>query len=134
MDQSAQSVQSMMLITLGVIPLLSALNVGVSQKVMSEISQKVKFVIRVTTMRNQRKVRMSPKVKACKFDKNPSFVDISFLKHDKTWDFDTSVFVEYYKTRDLEEVIIGFKVGKNGRKTPGSLTSVLENSVTLQNV
>eukprot|EP00971_Amphidinium_carterae_P026316 519122-Amphidinium_carterae.1 len=42
MDQSIQSMQSMLLITLGVIPLLSALNVAASQKVMSEISQKIK--------------------------------------------------------------------------------------------
>eukprot|EP00971_Amphidinium_carterae_P075055 1483497-Amphidinium_carterae.1 len=61
MDQSVQSVQSMLLITLGVISLLTAFNVGVSQKLMSEVSQKIKsvlkFVIRATTMRYQRKVR-----------------------------------------------------------------------------
>eukprot|EP00971_Amphidinium_carterae_P137809 2731321-Amphidinium_carterae.1 len=60
MDQT-QSVQSMLLITLGVIPILTALSVGVSQKVMSEISQRIKSVIRmvisVTTQRNQRKLR-----------------------------------------------------------------------------
>eukprot|EP00971_Amphidinium_carterae_P054034 1063855-Amphidinium_carterae.2 len=60
MDQT-QSVQSMLLITQGVIPILTALSVGVSQKLMSEISQRIKNVIRmvisVTTMRNQRKVR-----------------------------------------------------------------------------
>eukprot|EP00971_Amphidinium_carterae_P146793 2909185-Amphidinium_carterae.1 len=51
MDQSAQSV---LLITLGVIPLRAAFSVALSQKVMSEISQKIKsvirFVIKVTTM------------------------------------------------------------------------------------
>eukprot|EP00971_Amphidinium_carterae_P325084 6455178-Amphidinium_carterae.2 len=57
MDQS----QSLLFITLGVIPLLSALSVGVSQKVMSNISQRIKsvirFVIKVTIKRNQRKLR-----------------------------------------------------------------------------
>eukprot|EP00971_Amphidinium_carterae_P155230 3078285-Amphidinium_carterae.1 len=66
MDQS-QSVQSLLLITLGVIPLLSALNVGVSQKVMSEISQRIKsvikIVIKVTMKRNQRKVRSSKRAR-----------------------------------------------------------------------
>eukprot|EP00971_Amphidinium_carterae_P298045 5922278-Amphidinium_carterae.1 len=60
MDQT-QSVQSMLLITLGVISLLSALSVGVSQKVMSEISQRIesviKFLIKVTMKMTQRKVR-----------------------------------------------------------------------------
>eukprot|EP00971_Amphidinium_carterae_P315362 6268328-Amphidinium_carterae.1 len=60
MDQT-QSVQSMLLITLGVIPPLTALSVGNGQKVMSEISQRIKSVIRmviiVTTQRNQKKVR-----------------------------------------------------------------------------
>eukprot|EP00971_Amphidinium_carterae_P200853 3985826-Amphidinium_carterae.1 len=69
MDQSAQSVQ---LITLGVIPLLSALSVAVSQEVMSEISQKIKSVIRVTTMGNQGKVRLSQKEKSArKFNSFP---------------------------------------------------------------
>eukprot|EP00971_Amphidinium_carterae_P255121 5064699-Amphidinium_carterae.1 len=61
MDQSVQSVQSMLLITLGVIPLSAAFSIGVSQKVMSVISQRIKnvikCVIRVTTQRNQRKVK-----------------------------------------------------------------------------
>eukprot|EP00971_Amphidinium_carterae_P209381 4153266-Amphidinium_carterae.1 len=65
MDQSVQSVQSMLLITLGVIPILSAFSVAVSQKVMSEISQKIRsvirFVIKVTMKRNQREVRLSQK-------------------------------------------------------------------------
>eukprot|EP00971_Amphidinium_carterae_P154544 3064981-Amphidinium_carterae.1 len=51
----------MLLITLDVIPIFTALCVGVSQKVMSEISQKIKRVIRmvisVTTQRNQAKVK-----------------------------------------------------------------------------
>eukprot|EP00971_Amphidinium_carterae_P170210 3372364-Amphidinium_carterae.2 len=67
MDQS-QSVQSMLLITLGVIPMLLALSVGVSQKIMSEISQRIKSVIKVTLKRNQRKVRQS--TTACKFGTN----------------------------------------------------------------
>eukprot|EP00971_Amphidinium_carterae_P267829 5313605-Amphidinium_carterae.1 len=58
MDLS-QSVQSMLLIALGAIPILTALSIGVSQKVMSEINQKIKsvikFVIRVTIQRNQRR-------------------------------------------------------------------------------
>eukprot|EP00971_Amphidinium_carterae_P142564 2824212-Amphidinium_carterae.1 len=56
-----QSEQSMLLITLGVIPLTAFIAVGVSQNVMSEISQIVKsvirFGIRVSTIRNQIKVR-----------------------------------------------------------------------------
>eukprot|EP00971_Amphidinium_carterae_P118107 2339950-Amphidinium_carterae.1 len=52
-------VQSMPLITLGMILLTAFMAVGVSQKVMSEISQIVKSVIRcainVSTMRNQKK-------------------------------------------------------------------------------
>eukprot|EP00971_Amphidinium_carterae_P227525 4513191-Amphidinium_carterae.1 len=62
MDQSVQSVQSVplaLLITLGVIPLSAAFSIALSQKVMSEIRQKIKsvirFVNRVTTVRNQRK-------------------------------------------------------------------------------
>eukprot|EP00971_Amphidinium_carterae_P205900 4086339-Amphidinium_carterae.1 len=60
------TVQSMLLscclnITLGVIPLTAVTAVGVSQKVMSEISQinesVIRTVIKISTMRNQRKVR-----------------------------------------------------------------------------
>eukprot|EP00971_Amphidinium_carterae_P081041 1603482-Amphidinium_carterae.1 len=62
MDQSAQSVQSMLLITLGVIPLSALICIGVSQKVMSVTNQRIKSVIRcvirVTTQRNQRKVKV----------------------------------------------------------------------------
>eukprot|EP00971_Amphidinium_carterae_P330242 6463172-Amphidinium_carterae.2 len=53
----------MLLITLGTIPLNAAIAIALSQNVMSEISQAIKNVIRgvikVTTMRNQRKVRSS---------------------------------------------------------------------------
>eukprot|EP00971_Amphidinium_carterae_P219808 4363824-Amphidinium_carterae.1 len=70
MDQSVQSVSVSVLITLGLIPLSAAISVALSQKVKSEISQKIKsvirFVIRVTTMRNQRKVRLSQKKKSAR--------------------------------------------------------------------
>eukprot|EP00971_Amphidinium_carterae_P341169 6479848-Amphidinium_carterae.3 len=53
------TVQSMLLMTLGVIPLTAFMAVGISQNVVSEINQIVKSVIRcanrVSTMRNQRK-------------------------------------------------------------------------------
>eukprot|EP00971_Amphidinium_carterae_P109477 2167767-Amphidinium_carterae.1 len=61
MDQSVQSVSVVLAITLGVIPLSAAVSIALSQKVMSEIGQTVKSVIKlvigITTMRNQRKVR-----------------------------------------------------------------------------
>eukprot|EP00971_Amphidinium_carterae_P180718 3584433-Amphidinium_carterae.1 len=51
--------------TLGVIPLTSIIAVGVSRKVMSEISQinksVIRMVIKISTMRNQRKVRSESK-------------------------------------------------------------------------
>eukprot|EP00971_Amphidinium_carterae_P247555 4915731-Amphidinium_carterae.1 len=54
-----QSVQSMLLVTLGVIPISAAISVAFNHKVMSEISQTIKsvirFVIRVTTMKNRRR-------------------------------------------------------------------------------
>eukprot|EP00971_Amphidinium_carterae_P039259 771731-Amphidinium_carterae.1 len=59
MDHGAM--ESMPRITLGVIPLTAFMASGVSPKVMPEISQIVKSVIRcairVSTMRNHRKVR-----------------------------------------------------------------------------
>eukprot|EP00971_Amphidinium_carterae_P290351 5764835-Amphidinium_carterae.2 len=82
MDQS--TVHSMLLITLGVIPLTAFMAVGVSQKVISEISHIMKSVIRcavrVSTMRNQRTVRslsmsqnenQSRKKSARELNKNP---------------------------------------------------------------
>eukprot|EP00971_Amphidinium_carterae_P264967 5256082-Amphidinium_carterae.1 len=58
-----RSVLSVLFITLGVTPISAAIGVALSQKVVLEISQTIKnvirCVIRVTTMRNQRKVKSS---------------------------------------------------------------------------
>eukprot|EP00971_Amphidinium_carterae_P293832 5833480-Amphidinium_carterae.1 len=55
MDQSMQSM--FLTITLGVIPLTVLIGVIMCLKGMSEISQIMRSTIRVSTMRNQRKVR-----------------------------------------------------------------------------
>eukprot|EP00971_Amphidinium_carterae_P121686 2409817-Amphidinium_carterae.1 len=53
---SVSTVSAVSATHLGVIPLLSALSVAVSQKVMSEISQKIKsvikYVITISTMKS----------------------------------------------------------------------------------